>query len=767
MANELGRIPLGNQSSGTGAAYILYDGDPNGVNVAPKGSIGSRTDTGDVLKNVDGAVLWVSLGGGGPSGPWDGTIRLVSGITSTTYGTIAAALAAAVAGDLVLLAQGPYAESITIPANVSVVGTGTTQIVGSGAVVDTVVLNDNSTLVGCIVATPPGAGYAIRYSGLGSASVSSVRVVGAHSTAGGVIVDGAGGILIATVELTYFNGVADHFIRVDNGAELRASVVGFGVATTVTVGVDARGANSIVGIGTISGLVTGGAITDMFQIRDTAKLYVMNGQVSGAPISQSIFRIMADGVELHVYAGDYSATSPAVDILVDVGLTGAGTIMDFCASGSRERWQMPDGWLATAIVSGVISDYTDPEGLGKTEVPGEFSVGMPDSPRESVFGGGDSYTRGMLVYTETSGGVFVNETAAAKTAGASVTYSDLAVNSAIYLASSLNDGSDFLAHPGFKMVQSIAQVGGTIVAEIWDGASYIELATMRTDGGPPFLPHANVLFSTVGTYQIRYNPAAVSPTAGVWTKNDPMALGTSYYWVRFRVTSLLTTAPAFSSASGASLRLHACRKEINKQGFPEYFGDGRPRRRLPWDSGLVQAASNSPANQDVYYGSNVTGGDHLSVGRIENSFVNATTDRIAGVFALPLDLDTSAPIKLAWAWRGTDAGGGNDVVWNVYWDRSSNGTPIATASGGADPATIRTVQVVQAAPATAGDQTSLEVEMDVSNFIAERAGGFNPDFLWIAIERVGGDAADTYTGNAAMIALLGTYTAWNDGGYGG
>ena len=66
-----------------------------------------------------------------------------------------------------------------------------------------------------------------------------------------------------------------------------------------------------------------------------------------------------------------------------------------------------------------------------------------------------------------------------------------------------------------------------------------------------------------------------------------------------------------------------------------------------------------------------------------------------------------------------------------------------------------------------GSSGPREAILDVSDFIARRDTTFpDGDWLWLSIQRSGGDAADTYGGNVAVLNIAGTYTANNDGAHG-
>jgi hypothetical protein len=386
----------------------------------------------------------------------------------------------------------------------------------------------------------------------------------------------------------------------------------------------------------------------------------------------------------------------------------------------------------------------DDEGLN---VLGELHVGAPDAPTESVLGGGDSYTRGMLVYTFDGAATYTDVSAAAASAsGSTITLPGTGVNNAFYLASTLQDASDYLQFFGVKVKVDTARTGGDMIIEYWNGATWEEFHHMNTESGGSYYPYAEDIFLRTGSEQIRFDGLITD-----WAKNDPMTLGTSYFWIRMRVNSALTSAPVIEQ-----FKLHSNRFEVNSDGFIEYFGTGRPFANLPWDQGLVQAAAASPGDQDVYLS------DNLDVGRIENSFANTATDRIGFNTFLPADVDTSTPIRFRWAWF-TDDATANGVDWVIRWGWNTDGDSVYPSQTAA-PATAPNEQSISTtinAPGAINQMTISEVELDISGTRARRSGGFG-DMLWVSLQRTAGDA---HAGDIAVVNVQGSYLKWSDGGH--
>ena len=98
---------------------------------------------------------------------------------------------------------------------------------------------------------------------------------------------------------------------------------------------------------------------------------------------------------------------------------------------------------------------TGDEGLG---IKGELHVGSPERGAESVFGEGDSYTRGLLAYTYDAGLTTYTDISAdvKSSSGSTFTFPGIDVNDAIYISSDLIVGatSDYHQFFGIKMAMT-------------------------------------------------------------------------------------------------------------------------------------------------------------------------------------------------------------------------------------------------------------------------------------------------------------------------
>jgi len=387
------------------------------------------------------------------------------------------------------------------------------------------------------------------------------------------------------------------------------------------------------------------------------------------------------------------------------------------------------------------------------EIVNELHVGVPEAGRESCVGEGDSYTRGMLVYTYDGVDYADVSTAAASSAGSTFTFPNTDVDTAIYVASSLAHG-DKIQHLGIKQAISAAVTlgGGEIIAEYYNGA-WIEFSIMSSESTADYFPLDGSLFAVVGDIHTRYS--CKIPTD--WAKFDPMTLNTDYYWVRFRIKTTITTAPTFEQ-----WRLHSNHTEMNPDGWIEYFGTARPIGRLPWGVELLKPINtDSPANQDLFLS------DHLGLGRAENKFQNNATDRTALATYLPFDYDTSCPLRIVLTYITDDATAGN-IRWVIRWAYSQDGNNIYRSSAGAPTAhsTEQSIIEIVTAPTAADTQGSAVIQLDTSKLVSRRSGTPNyGDILWVSIEREGPHADDTHEGDVAIIQLTANYTQWCEGGH--
>lgn len=363
-----------------------------------------------------------------------------------------------------------------------------------------------------------------------------------------------------------------------------------------------------------------GSIDTLFRAANNSILNVNSGRAVTTVIGLEIL----DNAQ--VYASDVDLSQDVEVPVKAVGSVCLARLVGCIYDQSVVQIDDPDTYS-------IFVDSTE-EGEARFILSNELSVGLPERGRESSIGQGDSFVRGMLIYTETSGGVFTDVSSDAASASSSTfAFPGTAVNSALYVSCDLQNKveGDYIKFPGVKITTAVAASGGEIVAEYWTGSSWSEFNHMSTESSNTYLPYAKQIFQRIGSEQVRFDVSISS----FWQKNDPIGSGTDRFWVRFRVVSALSVAPVFEQ-----FKIHTNRSEINEDGFIEFFGTARPISTLPFDIGSFQAANSSPSNQDLWVG------DNIGVGRIENQFDAFTTDRSGLVRPFPNDIDTSSPIRL-------------------------------------------------------------------------------------------------------------------------
>ncbi len=372
----------------------------------------------------------------------------------------------------------------------------------------------------------------------------------------------------------------------------------------------------------------------------------------------------------------------------------------------------------------------------------ELRCGIPEKGFEAVFGEGDSYTRGMLVYTEDTSGVFTNVSTAAASASASTfTFTGTAANNSIYIASSLSSLSDKLMHYGIKTnVNTAADFGtGNIIAEFYNGSSWKEFTIGETESSGEYFPHANNIFQHTGNHHVRYN-VRIGATTFNWTKNDPMLLGTDYYWIRFRIETAITTSPIFEQ-----FKLHTSRFEANEDGWVEYFGNARPIAQLPVSLTSAKPFEGNMQSQTIYINQD------LAVG-FTNNRITASADKTGILGFLPFDCDTSSPINMQWSCNFSDT---QTVVFTIRlgWVTQDDLYYTTEPSLGDN---INTYTVSKSV--TAGNVEMLDVYMDVSSLVSRRENHFGDQFF-ISLQ------ATTMSGTIDLVGSQILYIKWCDGGH--
>jgi len=377
-----------------------------------------------------------------------------------------------------------------------------------------------------------------------------------------------------------------------------------------------------------------------------------------------------------------------------------------------------------------LSYGSDVPGDEAYKIIGELHVGSEARPRESCFGGGDSHVRGMAALTNTNleGGTWndISTELRDDDASSAALFAGTAVGNCFYF------GGD-VEFPGMKVEVTTALSGGAVVLEYWNGSAWVSIHHMSTDASSPYGQYAQLVFQRVNPEQIRFGTQDISGWA---TKS---LNGITKYWVRFRVTALLTAIPACDRA-----KLHTNRTEINSDGVVEYFGAAQPVRQLSWHRKVMEELegfAQPDADIDIASGFSIKGK--------ANRWQNGNKDGSATLLQALPGLDTSRPIVyvVGWAPETTDTG---DVEVQLDVVTVNAGSVLA----GALPYTHQLAEVVSGPFNTA-------YELQVTEFSFEVPDLSSAGSLAIALYRDagGGNLDDTFNGDAMHVysAVYGTF----------
>lgn len=362
------------------------------------------------------------------------------------------------------------------------------------------------------------------------------------------------------------------------------------------------------------------------------------------------------------------------------------------------------------IASGAlfIAELVDiTEGDEGLNILGELHVGRSMNPSESVFGGGDSHTF-EYVYTFNGVSTYTDKTTEAKSfTGSTLQFDGITTNNAIYIANRYP-----ITFEGIKIaIETPVNIGsGVIIAEYWNG-SWVEMNACTVLSSTPFLKYSKNYFNQAGGYHIKYNPYIRND----WVVNDPVGIGENYYWMRFRITSTITSSPVIQQ-----IKIHTSRTEINGDGTSEFHMDARVYKKLKVDAlrpieGNMQSAS-------IYVDENV------GVGLSNNRFT-AVADILGVSFELPEDCDTSAPLVLNWKGKFSATGSAQFTVRLKIvrpGDPYTNTEPAPSGDTVVALTELRTISSIDT-------REDFRVDLDISEAIPSRSNGFG-DEIWITIQ---------------------------------
>jgi hypothetical protein len=566
-------------------------------------------------------------------------VILYSGGTGTNYSTIVLALAAAAPGDVVMLGQGTFAESFTIPLNVTVrgsLGDGQSHITGAAATGTRIAMSNLSRLEQVKVTLPTDALPAISHA-LGAPGVTfldNIEMIGAGALGIGVQNSGQGNCIVS--RLKYRSGACAALLH---------------TTAACTGKLDAW--DTRIGGGTLTdGVLAEGGTMAVNRLSAPSNATLTDGVSVDAAVFAgfAIFFDSSTTNALHVTANNaiigidgFNTSLASVPLLVDPAVT-TGSLQILNGVGTGSLVDAPSAYLSQGNNVIVFLDAsTGDEGLN---IWGELHVGSPFAPRESVFGGGDSHVIGMSVFTNTSGegGVWADVTADAASGSGSpfAAFAGLTGGNCFYF------GGD-LPFPGIKttdITTALALGIGSVILEYWTGA-WTQVDHMAADSNAPYGQYADSMLERAGgtSEQVRFGDMTG------WTTK---ALnGTTKYWARLRVVSAITTAPIFEQ-----VKLHTDRFEANADGATEWFGAARPNFSFPFNlSNMLEVDGFGPKDQTLDYSLTV------ALKAKKNQLQNSAVDGAGGKVTILEGTDTSFPLTFNFDIFPLAVGGDFEIVF--------------------------------------------------------------------------------------------------------
>lgn len=541
-------------------------------------------------------------------------------------------------------------------------------------------------------------------------------------------------------------------------------------AKTVT-GMDAGNGGSITGIDTscdgFSGsLITTGylseGINSLIRLSDAESRYCTSGFVCQNGTTGNEAKLSLNGSRaLNCGSGLTIGAFAQADVFSTVILQTTGTydvILSASSSkliGSGNCWRGNATSLASSatIVNTHVSDVIGDRAL---RCESELAVGNYDDPRESHFGCGDAHVNDMLVYTTSDDISFTDYTSEARSATDSTfpPWPGTGVDNKMYV------GSSDEQYSGVKIEVDTALVlgSGAFLTEFWNGSTWTEVKTLITQADEPFKP--KLQYSDGEKYFVRTGPMA---NWSVTTVN-----GQSGYWMRFRITSAITSVGTIQQ-----LKLQTNHFHIDPCGFVQYFGTARVRIMLPDIAGRIEVgkAATDPGSADLYVS------DDLFAGLIENAFSGTADEQIGLFYDLPPNTDTSFPLRLVWRFRADTSGG--STSWTVNYGFTSTSTAVGGSGAVSDlfsgtgtaPATgpneqSTTITVPSVGGVTADKIYSCIANCDISGMLCTRDddddGGLG-DVFWFVIQRNG--TTDSNNGDADVFTIRASVVKWCEGNF--
>uniref|UniRef100_A0A6C0EKM9 Uncharacterized protein n=1 Tax=viral metagenome TaxID=1070528 RepID=A0A6C0EKM9_9ZZZZ len=384
--------------------------------------------------------------------------------------------------------------------------------------------------------------------------------------------------------------------------------------------------------------------TDMLNCSSTGELEIDSWIVSDNSPATNGLHITGDGVNLAFSGTHFHTASGGYDILVDPALTGTGSQITIIGELIRDKISVPSGYKSTAVfVSAAIDKGTNND--VSYVIDGETQIGSVENPSELAVGEGDSIVQNMFVFSY-NGSTYTDNTTAARSRTGSTfpLFSAVTAGNIAYIG---NSGRQFPSMK-FNISGTAMAIGaGAIVLEYWNGA-WTSVHFMDTLADYPYTQNDGTLLATVADHQVRIDTSILA----TWTTTTVNSQ--SGYWLRFRITSDITTSVVLER-----IKLSTNHTEINRDGFMESFGNGEATSNLR--IGTAYLSRGAPSSYSLNVSSGIS-----SLTRPYSEFNNSSFDGHAYVVNLEKGIDTSRAFTLQIRWAPTTNNAGNVEITFIH-----------------------------------------------------------------------------------------------------
>ena len=642
-------------------------------------------------------------------------------------------------------------DNFTIPAYVTLISEGgrlVTTISANTTTGNLITLSDGSSVKGFTFTGKTGAGGTCVVAGsAGNYEVDSNNVLDcdigisiSHASAKVNILNHNLETSVDTITdgvLVSAGNVTIDILKVVNSSTITNIVRCLGTSVVTGRNIESFSANTSIGI-----KLEDTARVNMYGISlvDCNDGVVIEDGVTATFDNVKIFNAAQDGVRCDIGDGsakDLSFSSVLIDS--ESAVSPRYDLNVICPNTTARGYIQAD--LSKAFINPSASFVTQTlntfSGDQKFDLSAELGVGSQIRPKEAVFGEGDSHVN-ELVYSFDGVSTYTDRTTEAKSdSGSTWTFDGVTSGNAIYIANILLDsGSSPIPFYGVKIdINTAAVLGaGDIIAEYWNGAwTEFNACTVKSSGS--YFKFAKDYFGQTGDFHIKFDPDILDD----WAPNDPVTFGSNRYWVRFRISSNITTAPIFEQN-----KISSSRSEKNPDGSDEYHGNARTIKKV-----ILSAAGPIEGNMqsaDIYVDENVGEG-------FSNNRFTTVGDILGFNFELPEDCDTSG--KLILVWKGKFAAAG-DPQFTIRHKVVSPGDAMTISEPAASGDTITTLSTIRTIAANVRED--FRVDLDVSAAIPARENGFG-DEIWVTIQY----SDRSTSGNFDLVSISANYLSDQNG----